>query len=93
MLKIQYILPSPNVEAAMPGLSENASESSKPKRIRLYLVASPADAQHTINHLHLHGCIDRDAWSREVHIPEGGLVIRPDAGDVLRYLQRFRRFG
>ena len=93
MLKIQYILPSPNAEAARPGLPENASESSKPKRIRLYLVASPADAQHTVNYLHLRGCIDRDAWSRDVQIPEGVLVIRPDPGDVLRYLQRYRRFG
>ena len=46
-----------------------------------------------VNYLHLHGCIDRDEWSRDIEVPEGGLLIRPDPGDVLRYLQRYRRFG
>ena len=32
-------------------------------------------------------------WSREIGIPEGGILIRPDEGDVLRYLQRYRRFS
>ena len=93
MLTIQYVLPSPLVEAAQPSLSEKESEPPRRRRLRLYLVGSKDDVQHTVDHLHLRGCIDRDEWSREIEVPEGGLLIRPDPGDVLRYLQRYRRFN
>ena len=93
MLTIQYVLPSPVVEAAQPLEPENESEPPRRRRLRLYLVGSPDDTQHTIDHLHIRGCIDRAEWSREIGIPEGGILIRPDEGDVLRYLQRYRRFS
>ena len=93
MLTIQYVLPSPFAEAAPPVLPEKESEPPRRRRLRLYLVGSKDDVQHTVNYLHLHGCIDRAEWSRDIEVPEGGLLIRPDPGDVLRYLQRYRRFG
>ena len=93
MLTIQYILPSPIAEAARSELPKKESEPPQRRRLRLYLVGSPDDTQHTINHLHLRGCIERGEWSHEIEIPEGGVIIRPDDGDVLRYLQRYRRFG
>ena len=94
MLTIQYVLPSPFAEAAaQPSLPENASEQPRRRRLRLYLVGSKDDTQHTLDHLHVRGCIDRAEWSHEIDIPEGGIIIRPDDGDVLRYLQRYRRFG
>ena len=93
MLTIQYVLPSPVVEAAQPLWPENESEPPRRRRLRLYLVGSPDDTQHTIDHLHIRGCIERNEWSREIGIPEGGILIRPDEGDVLRYLQRYRRFS
>ena len=93
MLTIQYVLPSPFAEAAQPSLPENASEPPRRRRLRLYLVGSPDDVQHTLDHLHLRGCIERSEWSHEIAIPEGGLIIRPDEGDVLRYIQRYRRFS
>jgi hypothetical protein len=56
----------------------------------MYIVASDDDSQQMITHMHLHGCIDRIAWTpHAVSIPENGLIIRPDPGDVLRYLQRY----
>lgn len=36
------------------------------------------------------GYAERIEWSRIIAIPENGIVIRPDPGDVLRYLQRSR---
>ena len=93
MLTIQYVLPSPLMEAAYPSLSGNSPEPRRRRRLRLYLVGSPDDTQHTIKYLHLRGCIERAEWSHEIGIPEGGLIIRPDEGDVLRYLQRYRRFS
>ena len=93
MLTIQYILPSPLIEAAQPVLPEKEPEPPRRRRLRLYLVGSKDDVQHTVNHLHIQGCIDRGEWSRDIEVPEGGLIIRPDPDDVLKYLQRYRRFG
>ena len=93
MLTIQYVLQSPIGEAAQSERPKKESGQPKRRRLRLYLVGSKEDTQHTIDHLHLRGCIERGEWSHEIDIPEGGAIIRPDAGDVLRYLQRYRRFG
>ena len=93
MLTVQFVLPSPLAEAAQTVLPEKESEPPRRRRLRLYLVGAEDDVQHTVDHLHLRGCIDRGEWSREIEVPEGGLLIRPDPGDVLRYLQRYRRFS
>ena len=87
MLQIKYVLPS--AMAAQPLLLENPPEQPRRRRLRLYLVGSEEDTQRAIYHLHLLGYAERIEWSRVIAIPENGLVIRPDPGDVLRYLQRF----
>jgi hypothetical protein len=60
------------------------------RRLRHYLVGSPDDTQHAIDRLHLLGYLERVSWSHAIAIPANGLIIRPDAGDVLRYSQRDR---
>ncbi|WP_225894601.1 hypothetical protein [Leptolyngbya sp. O-77] len=60
------------------------------RRLRLYLVGSPADTQQEVDRLHLLRYAERFEWSRSVPIAENGILIQPDAGDVLRYLQRNR---
>jgi len=87
MLQIKYVLPS--AMAAQPLLLENPPEQPRRRRLRLYLVGSKEDTQRAMDHLHLLGYAERIEWSRVIAIPENGLVIRPDPGDVLRYLQRF----
>ena len=94
MLTIKYLSPSALAESAKSALPEKDAEPPRRRRLRLYLVGSKDDVQHTIDHLHLRGCIDRAEWSHhDIEVPEGGLLIRPDPGDMLRYLQRYRRFG
>ncbi|WP_316792830.1 hypothetical protein [Thermoleptolyngbya oregonensis] len=98
MLQIQYFSAASNPEAASVSLPASLPASLPPllpprpsrRRLRLYLVGSPADTQHEIDRLHLLHYAERFEWSRVVQIPEGGIVLRPDAGDVLRYLQRDR---
>lgn len=93
MLHIQYFLSSSLPEAALPRLAENPpSLQPKRRRLRLYLVGSPADTQHTIDYLHVRGCIERIEWSHEIEVPASGIIVRRDPGDVLRYLQRNRQF-
>ena len=89
MFKIQYVLPSPIIETAQSPLSEEPVDQPGRRRLRLYLVGSKTHTQQTIDRLHLLGYAERFEWSQVIPIPENGLVIRPDPGDVLRYLQRF----
>jgi hypothetical protein len=56
--------------------------------LRHYLVGSPDDTQQAIDRLHLLGYLERISWSHAIDIPESGLIIRPDRGDILRYSQR-----
>ncbi|MGB3199256.1 MAG: hypothetical protein WBA99_00040 [Nodosilinea sp.] len=67
---------------------------SRRRRLRLYLVGSESDTQHTIDHLHLCNAIERIEWNPSaIALPATGVMIRPDPDDVLRYLQRDRLFG
>ncbi|MFQ4138337.1 hypothetical protein PGN35_018665 [Nodosilinea sp. PGN35] len=62
------------------------------RRLRHYLVGAPEDAQQAIDRLHLLGYLERVSWSHAIDIPESGLIVRPDMGDVLRYSQRDGRW-
>ncbi|GAB4475952.1 MAG: hypothetical protein OHK0037_37380 [Elainellaceae cyanobacterium] len=90
MLTIQYIWSSPLSEAAEFSLPPLTCELPRRRRLRLYLVGSPADTQQAVDRLHLLHYAERFEWSRSVPIAENGILIQPDAGDVLRYLQRNR---
>lgn len=91
MLQIESFLPSPLPEAASLPAVEPSSTQPQRKRLRLYLVGTPEDTQHTIDALHVRGSIERIEWSHVIEVPESGIVIRRDPGDVLRYLQRYRQ--
>ncbi|MDB9529483.1 hypothetical protein PN498_26065 [Oscillatoria sp. CS-180] len=93
MIQIQYVLPSSHVGAALPSLpGHSAHPQRRHKRLRLYLVGTDADTQSAIDLFHLRGCIERIEWSPKIDVPENGVLIRQDPGDVLRYLQRDRVF-
>jgi hypothetical protein len=90
MLQIQYFLPSLPGEAAPSPAPVNPTGQPRRRRLRLYLVGSEADTQSAIASLHVLGYVEQIHWSRVIPIPENGVIIRPDPGDVLRYLQRER---
>ena len=90
MLQIQYFLSAPFDGSAQPPASANETDQSRRRRLRLYLVGSEADTQSAIDSLHVLGYAERFLWSRVIPIPDNGVIIRPDPGDVLRYLQRDR---
>ena len=88
MTETQSVLPSQPLEAAQPAMTANPNSPQPRRRLRHYLVGSPEDTQHAIDRLHLLGYLDRLVWLQPIPIPEAGLIIRPDPGDVLRYTQR-----
>ncbi|MDB9528248.1 hypothetical protein PN498_19805 [Oscillatoria sp. CS-180] len=93
MIHIQYFAPSSHMETVPPSLPEESSDSPRRhKRLRLYLVGTEADTQSAIDLFHLRRCIERIEWSPKIDVPENGVLIRQDPGDVLRYLQRDRIF-
>ncbi len=90
MLQTQSFLPSYPQGAAQTPLPTIPLAVVRHRRLRHYLVGSPDDTQHAIDRLHLLGYLERISWSHAIDIPESGLLIRPDAGDILRYSQRDR---
>ncbi|GAB4161900.1 MAG: hypothetical protein Fur0046_40490 [Cyanobacteria bacterium J069] len=90
MLQIQYFSSLPAPEAAQFSLPPFFPAPPR-RRLRLYLVSSPHDTQHEVDRLHLLHYAERFEWSRAVPVAENGVIIRPDPGDVLRYIQRDRR--
>ncbi|HEY9879717.1 MAG TPA: hypothetical protein V6D29_14760 [Leptolyngbyaceae cyanobacterium] len=90
MLQIQYFLPTPLEASAQPPAPVTPTVQPGRRRLRLYLVGSEADTHSAIDSLHMLGYAERFEWSRVITIPENGLLVRPDSGDVLRYLQRYR---
>ena len=91
MLTIEYRFPSHPSEAAASAASQFPNGHRRRRRLRHYLVGSREDTQYAIDRLHQLGYLDRFNWSHVIEIPENGLIIRPDPGDVLRYTQRAGR--
>lgn len=67
--------------------------NSQPGRERLHhlVIGSPEGVQGAINHLHLLQYAERLEWSRLFTIPESGILITPEQGEVFSYLLRYRQ--
>ena len=63
------------------------------ERLRHLVIGSTEGVQGAINHLHLVQYAERLEWSRQFTIPESGIVITPEQGEVFSYLLRYRQLG
>ncbi|MGJ3251822.1 MAG: hypothetical protein ACFE0J_11915 [Elainellaceae cyanobacterium] len=93
MLKIQYVCSSSIEGTTLPLLGDRPPyrhPQPRRRRLRLYIVGSQADTQNAVDTLHVLGYAERFEWSRAIAIPDGGITIQRDQGDILRYLQRDR---
>ncbi|MFQ3616517.1 MAG: hypothetical protein SNJ57_20670 [Cyanobacteriota bacterium] len=88
MLQIQYVWSSPYSETTEFLLSPFTCDLPRRRRLRHYLVGSPEDTQRAIDRLHQLRYAERFEWSRAALTSDNGVIIRPDPGDVLRYMQR-----
>ncbi|MFE4107256.1 hypothetical protein [Almyronema epifaneia] len=91
MLQTQLFLTSHGSEMVQAVTLNHLLNLPQHRRLRHYLVGSPTDTQNVIDRLYLLGYRDRSAWSHPVDIPENGVLIRPDPGDILRYSQQRQR--
>ncbi|MEA5451204.1 hypothetical protein VB780_21670 [Leptolyngbya sp. CCNP1308] len=63
------------------------------ERLRHLVIGSTDGVQGAINHLHLLQYAERLEWSRLFTIPESGILITPEQGEVFSYLLRYRQLG
>ena len=58
--------------------------------LRHILLGSEEGVDTAVKRMQVLGYAEQFMWSREIEVPETGLVITPNQGEVLRYLVRWR---
>jgi hypothetical protein len=61
------------------------------ERLRHLIMGSPDGVRSTIHTLHVRQYAEQDTWSRLLQIPESGIVLTPEQGEVFSYLLRYRQ--
>jgi hypothetical protein len=61
------------------------------ERLRHIIIGSPAGVQATIKTLQVLNYADQATWSRLLEVPDSGIVITPEQGEVFSYLLRYRQ--
>ena len=58
--------------------------------LRHILLGSREGVDEAVKRLHLLRYAEQFEWSREIEVPETGILITPNQGEVLRFLVRWR---
>ncbi|MBD1874845.1 hypothetical protein H6F75_15265 [Nodosilinea sp. FACHB-131] len=94
MLCLPYLVSSAqNRQATNPLLLANPAAQAGRERLRHLVIGSPEGVQGAINHLHLLNYAERLEWSRLFTIPESGILITPEQGEVFSLLLRDRQLS
>ena len=94
MLCLPYLVSSAQRgEATSPLRLANPAAQPGRERLRHLVIGSPEGVQGAINHLHLLNYAERLEWSRLFTIPESGILITPEQGEVFSYLLRYRQLS
>ena len=67
-----------------------ANPSPRPERLRHLVIGSPEGVRGAIYYLHLLQYAEQREWSRLVTIPQSGILITPEQGEVFSLLRRDR---
>ncbi|PSN11242.1 hypothetical protein C7293_25030 [filamentous cyanobacterium CCT1] len=68
-----------------------ADTNLRPDRLRHLVIGSPEGVRDTINLLHVLRYTDQATWSQLVTIPQSGILITPEQGEVFSLLRRDRQ--
>ena len=82
---------SPLSAEAVPVLLASPTDGDARERIRHIVIGSPAGVRETIHRLHVLNYCEQLHWTKLLAIPEAGLVLRPELGEVFSYLERQRK--
>ncbi len=67
-----------------------ASPTPQPgrERLRHLVIGSPMGVRSTIHTLHVLNYVEQATWSQLIAIPESGILITPEQGEVFSLLRR-----
>ncbi|MBD2258440.1 hypothetical protein [Pseudanabaena sp. FACHB-2040] len=92
MLCLPYLLSSARQgEATSPLILAKPPAQLGREQLRHIIIGSPEGVRGAINHLHLLNYAEQLQWSKLFTIPESGIVITPEQGEVFSYLLRYRQ--
>ncbi|WP_017301664.1 hypothetical protein [Nodosilinea nodulosa] len=80
-------------EATSPLLLANPEAQSGRERLRHLVIGSPEGVWATINLLHVLNYAEQATWNQLIAIPESGILITPEQGEVFSLLRRDRPVG
>ncbi|MBW4483539.1 MAG: hypothetical protein KME14_13430 [Tildeniella torsiva UHER 1998/13D] len=91
MLCLPYLVSSARRgEATSPLLLANPEAQPGRERLRHLVIGPPEGVRATINLLDVLHYADQATWSQLITIPESGILITPEQGEVFSLLRRDR---
>ena len=91
MMLLPYLLSSvPEDEATSPLVIVNPKAKPGREPLRHLIIDSREGVRSAINTLQVLNYADQSTWSKLIAIPESGILLTPEQGEVLSYLIRDR---
>ena len=81
---------APHPEAIEPVRLANPAAQPGREALRHLVIGSPDSVRTTIHMLHVLRYAEQATWSQLLTIPESGILITPEQGQVMSYLIRQR---
>ena len=90
VIYIPYLALSAPEQATEPITLETPKPSKGREPLRHILLGSEEGVDKAVKRMQVLGYAEQFMWSREIKVPETGLVITPNEGEVLRCLVWWR---
>ena len=90
MIYVPYLASPAPSEATQPIALATPQPAPGRELLRHILIGSRDGVEEAVQQLHLLKYAEQFLWSRPILIPENGILITPNQGEVLRYLVRWR---
>ena len=90
MIYIPYLAASASEQTTEPIALDTPKPSQGREPLRHILLGSEEGVDTAVKRMQVLGYAEQFMWSREIKVPEKGLVITPNEGEVLRCLVWWR---
>ena len=90
MLYLPYLGSFANGETAQPIVLGSPLRVPGREPLRHILIGSRDGVEQAVHQLHALTYAEQFQWSQPIVIPEQGITLTPDQGEVMRYLIRWR---
>ena len=90
MIYIPHLDSSAAREAIAPVVLSTPKPRSGREPLRHILLGSREGVEEAVKQLHVLKYAEQLQWSKDIAVPETGILITPNQGEVLRYLVRWR---